>query len=133
MPKDVLIQQIKELTGKSTRHAALIARDQTAKATEALNMMQQADAGVEYFEWDTARDERVSTGPGGHKQLQGKIYKYGGYENYPVIDSDGNRGIPSERINCRCTALAVFLRPGWTMKQNKDGSYRPVKINEKSR
>lgn len=104
-----------------------IARDQTGKANEALNELSQRSAGIEFFEWRTAEDERVSTGYGGHKQLDGKIYKWGDVSNYPVIDSYGHRGLPHERVNCRCTALAVILRKGYEAKQNSDGSWRIIK------
>lgn len=107
-----------------------IARDQTAKANEALNYLEQKASGVEFFEWSAVMDNRVSRGKGGHAQLNGKIYKWGDEKNYPVIDSYGNRGIPSQRVNCRCTALAVFLEDGYEMKQNPDGSYSPSKIKE---
>ena len=112
----------------SDRRIKTIARDQTAKTNAALNYLEQQSAGVEYFRWKTAGDERVSTGKGGHKQLDGKIYRWGDEKNYPEIDSYGNRGLPSQRVNCRCVAQAVFLEEGWQMKQNPDGSYTPVKI-----
>ena len=104
-----------------------IARDQTAKTNEALNQIEQRSAGFEFFEWDTAQDERVSTGYGGHKQLQGKIYRWGDEANYPVIDSYGHRGLPAQRPNCRCTALPVVILKGYRAKQLSDGSYEIVK------
>lgn len=104
-----------------------IARDQTGKANEALNEFSQRSAGIEFFEWRTAEDERVSTGKGGHKQLNGKIYKWGDSEHYPIIDSYGHRGLPHQRVNCRCTALAVILRKDYEARQNSDGSWRIVK------
>ena len=100
-----------------------IARDQTAKFNEDLNETAMRDAGVEYFEWMTANDERVSTGYGGHKQLDGKIYKWGDRENYPVIDTYGNRGTPGERVNCRCSAIGVILRKDYEAKQTSDGDW----------
>ena len=107
-----------------------IARDQTAKTNAALNYLEQKSAGIEFFEWSAIMDNRVSRGKGGHAQLNGKIYKWGDDENYPVIDSYGNRGLPSQRVNCRCTALAVILKDGWEMRQNADGTYTPVKIRD---
>lgn len=104
-----------------------IARDQTGKANEALNELAQRSSGVEFFEWRTAEDERVSTGYGGHKQLDGKIYKWGDVAGYPVIDTYGHRGLPHQRVNCRCTALAVLLRKDYEAVRNSDGSYRIVK------
>ena len=107
-----------------------IARDQTAKTNAALNYLEQKSAGIEFFEWSAIMDNRVSRGKGGHAQLNGKIYKWGDEENYPVIDSYGNRGLPSQRVNCRCTALSVILKDGWDMRKNADGSYTAVKIKD---
>lgn len=104
-----------------------IARDQTAKANEALNELSQRSAGIEFFEWRTAQDERVSEGYGGHKQLNGKIYKWGDVEHYPIIDSYGHRGLPKERVNCRCTALGILLRKDYEARQLSDGSYEIVR------
>lgn len=105
-----------------------IARDQTAKATEAINVMMQRSAGAEYFEWSTSKDERVSTGYGGHKQLDGKIYRYDEPERYPIIDSYGNRGLPAQRVNCRCTALSVFITDGYRAQWSpSDECYKIVK------
>ena len=104
-----------------------IARDQTAKTDEALNELSQRSAGIQFFEWRTAQDERVSEGYGGHKQLYGKIYKWGDVEHYPIIDSYDHRGLPAQRVNCRCTALAVILRRDYEAKQLPDGSYEIIK------
>lgn len=104
-----------------------IARDQTSKANEAINYLQQKAAGIKYFQWRTAQDERVSTGYGGHKQLNGKIYKWDDDKHYPIIDSYGNRGIPSQRVNCRCVALPVMIKSGYHAEMLFDGSYKIVK------
>lgn len=100
-----------------------IARDQTAKLNENLNEMSQRDAGIEFFEWMTANDERVSTGYGGHKQLNGKIYKWGDTAHYPIIDTYGHRGTPAQRVNCRCSALPVVLRKDFVAKQTAQGDW----------
>ncbi|MDR0675811.1 MAG: phage head morphogenesis protein [Elusimicrobiota bacterium] len=103
------IQKTNELMTDS--RIKLIARDQSAKANQAMNMISQKAAGIEYFEWETAHDERVSKGKGGHKQLQGKIFKYGDTEDrLPIIDSYENHGLPAQRPNCRCTGLGVIVR-----------------------
>lgn len=100
-----------------------IARDQTAKLNENLNEMAMRDAGVEFFEWSTAHDERVSTGYGGHKQIDGKIFKWGDNAHYPVIDTYGNRGVPGQRVNCRCTARPVLLQKDFQARQTADGDW----------
>ena len=119
------LSRIKGMTDKRIKG---IARDQTAKFNADFNQLEQKNAGIKFFRWETARDERVSTGKGGHKQLEGKIYKWGDEKNYPVIDSYGHRGLPSQRPFCRCRAAAVILDDGWEMVQNPDGSYTPKKI-----
>lgn len=101
-----------------------ITNDQTEKANSILNEVTQRSAGIEFFEWSTAHDERVSTGKGGHKQLDGKIYKWGDTEHYPIIDAYGNRGTPqNNRPNCRCVAKAVILMKEYSAKQLSDGSW----------
>lgn len=114
-------------TDISKNRVKRIARDQTAKTNQALNELTQRAAGVKFFSWETAKDERVSTGYGGHKQLQGKIYKWGDTENYPIIDSYGHRGLPSQRVNCRCDSRPVFILKGYHAEQLEDGSYKVVK------
>ena len=122
-----------EQTLKSQKHIAQdrisrIARDQTAKTNQALNELAQREAGIKYFMWRTAQDERVSTGYGGHKQLNGKIYRWGDVENYPIIDSYGHRGTPAKRVNCRCIARPVWILNGYETKQLPDGSYKVVRV-----
>lgn len=122
---------LKTQQGIAQRRIKLIARDQTAKATEAVNILMQRAAGAEYFEWRTAKDERVSTGLGGHKQLEGKIYKYGEENRYPVVNVEHGkeiRGLPAQRPNCRCTALSVFIMDGYKPEwSNADECYRIVR------
>lgn len=81
----------------------------------------QAGKQKRLFRWITMRDEKVSTGPGGHKQLDGKIFDLDDPATYPVISSSGFKGLPhliedehgnvSEslifRPNCRCRAVPV--------------------------
>ena len=123
-----LENSLKTQTHISRDRIKRIARDQTAKTNQALNELEQIEAGVEYFKWTTAHDERVSTGYGGHKQLDGKIYKWGETERYPVIDSYGHKGLPSQRVNCRCDARAIFILEGYKAVWNADKeSYEVVK------
>jgi len=120
----VIQDYLKEQTDIATRRIKFIARDQTAKTMESLNKLSQEASGVRFFEWDTAKDERVSTGKGGHKQLDGKIYAWNEPNNLPIIDAEGNRGKPGDRPNCRCTSLSVILKKDYEAIQNPDGSYR---------
>lgn len=114
-----IIKALRVAGGITRRKAKLIARDQTAKALEALNFVKSQDLGLQYYKWLTSQDERVSTGKGGHKQLNGKIFKYDKPE--AIIDSYGNIGHPSQRVNCRCTAIGIFLEPNQKIRKAKDG------------
>lgn len=114
-------KQLRRQTDYSEKRIKLIARDQTAKTNGAMNEISQRSAGIKYFEWSTSKDERVSTGKGGHKQLEGKIYRWDEPERYPVIDSYGNRGTPTQRVNCRCVALPVIILDGYHAVWTGDG------------
>ncbi len=77
--------------------AKLIARDQTAKVNASLNSHRaRANGSIEYI-WKTSRDERVRSR---HRELESKKFKW----------SKGSAccGHPSDDVNCRCTARAVY-------------------------
>lgn len=112
-----------EITAKRIE---LIARDQTAKTNQSLNAISQQSAGIKYFMWKTAQDERVRDR---HRKLNNKIYKWGEYDRYPIIDDKGTRGIPAQAVNCRCNARAVWILKGYKAKQLPDGSYEIVREN----
>ena len=111
--------ELKRISDVSVSRARLIARDQTAKTIEQLNRTQQQELGIEYYIWETAQDERVSKGKGGHEQLNGIIFRYDTPE--AIIDSYGTKGHPGERVNCRCTSRGVFLEPNEKIVKRKNG------------
>ena len=113
------IAQIAEnIGGVSRLKAELIARDQTHKATTNYAMARASSLGFDYYVWDTSHDERVSTGKGGHKQLQGRIYRYD--KDTAIVDSYGNVGHCGSRVNCRCVPLTLMLEPNQKLKLVKD-------------
>jgi len=90
--------------GQSTKkRAALIARDQTSKATTAINRTRMQGLGIKKFEW-------LHSGGGKeprplHEALSGQIFDL---DNPPVIDErTGERGLPGQLINCRCRMVPV--------------------------
>lgn len=98
-----LIPWLREQTGVTERRAKLIATDQTHKAYSGLNRGRMEAAGIESFEW-------VHSGGGlhprkRHQAMSGNIYRF---DNLPVIEDDGTRGIPGQAINCRCTMVPVL-------------------------
>lgn len=118
LDRQMIMQNIKTIEGISFRRARTIARDQTHKALQNIAQAQAQSAGFEFYIWETSRDERVSKGYGGHRQLQGRIYKYS--EASAVINSYGDKGHPSTRPNCRCVMLPYVPEAGEQLKLVKD-------------
>lgn len=127
---EALNKQIKVISKVSKKRAKTIARDQVAKTIESYHMSRSKDLGFEYYVWNTILDERTSTGKGGHRILNNRIYRYD--NPTAIIDSYGNLGKPSQRVNCRCTGTALILQPGEIVKKVKDninGDYYIVLTN----
>jgi HK97 family phage portal protein len=99
---------------RSTR----IAQTEIIGSTNEGQLMAWIDAGVEYKEWITARDEKVRDS---HRRMEGKIIKSSEY--FHLVDfktgnqcdlsvpGDASTGAPAEFvINCRCTPIAVHKK-----------------------
>lgn len=86
-------------TGMAKRHADLIANDQTGTIISQLNAYRAKSAGAEKYLWRSMEDRRVRPK---HRELDGKIFKYG--------DPNGgdNGELPGEPIRCRCLAEPIF-------------------------
>ena len=125
-----LIKNLKRIKGVSKDRAVFIARDQIHKAVESFKQVQNTALGIEYYEWLTADDERVSSGPGGHRQNNHRIFKYG--SNEAIISHSNKRGFyygkPGDRPNCRCIAVGVILDTDEKIIKSPDGyGYKVVK------
>ena len=77
--------------------ARLIARDQTAKFNDSLSQLRMLNAGIEEYEWLTARDDRVRRT---HKANDGKTFRN---DTPPPIT-----GHPGHDVNCRCIRQPVI-------------------------
>lgn len=88
----------------SQRRAKNIALDQTRKTYNAINKGRMQNAGVDSFEW-------IHTGGGQkprpeHQEMSGNVYRF---DDPPVIvPKTGERGIPGQAINCRCTMRPIL-------------------------
>lgn len=100
-----ITRKIQEATGVSRRRARFIARDQTSKLTGEINERRQRQAGVKYFRWRTAQDQRVGDD---HRRAANRRTKFG--KGIYRWDRPPPEGIPgsSTRPNCRCYAVPVF-------------------------
>lgn len=114
----------------SARRIKLIARDQTAKTNQALNMLSQKSAGIKFFMWKTAGDERVSAE---HRKLDGKIYAWNEPQYYPIIDAYGHRGIPSQRPNCYHKDTEVLTADGFKYIKDVEVGEKIATINPETR
>lgn len=118
-----LIKNLKRIKGVSKDRAVFIARDQIHKAVESFKQVQNTALGIEYYEWLTADDERVSDGIGGHAQNNHRIFKYG--SNEAIISHSNKRGYyygkPGDRPNCRCIAVGVILDTDEKIIRSPDG------------
>ena len=122
--REQIYRLAKTYQGISNRRAKTIARDQTQKAVSSFTQARAEQLGFEYYEWVTAGDERVSKE---HYHLNGRVYRY----DTPTakIDSYGNVGHPSQRVNCRCIAVSVIMdnKKAHKVKDAKYGDYYVIK------
>lgn len=91
--------------GVTKRRAALIARDQTSKATTAINRARMQGLGVKKFKWLHSMGGKEPR-PLHKYELNGNVYSF---DDLPVIDeATGERGLPGQLINCRCRMVPVI-------------------------
>lgn len=116
--RGAIVAELHRISEATDRRIRLIARDQTAKATEAYSRARALDSNFTHYTWKTSHDERVSTGKGGHEQLDNRIYSY--TDPTAIIDAYGMIGHPAQRPNCRCHGSPLFLKVGQELKLIKD-------------
>lgn len=89
--------------GVQSRRAKNIAIDQTHKAYGGLNAERMKRVGIGKYEW---RHSGGGLHPRPlHQSYAGRIFSF---DKPPVIDEHtGERGIPGQAINCRCTMVPV--------------------------
>ncbi len=128
-----LVKNLSRIKDVNENRAEFIARDQIHKAVEGFKQVENSALGIEYYEWLTAEDERVSEGIGGHRQNNKRIFRYG--SNEAIISYSSKRGFyygkPGDRPNCRCVAIGVIPDIDEKIVKSKDGyGYEIVKRDE---
>ena len=99
-----LVPALQQYEGQTHRRAKNIALDQTRKAYNSINKGRMQALGVKKFMWH-------HSGGGAHPRedhvdMDGEIFSF---DNLPVIDQrTGERGIPGQAPNCKCTMSPVF-------------------------
>jgi SPP1 gp7 family putative phage head morphogenesis protein len=105
-----LVPALEKYDGMTQKRARNIALDQTRKAYSNLNYERMDKVGVKQFQW-------IHSGGGAHPrplhvEMDGKIYPM---DDLPVIDEDtGEKGLPAQLPNCRCTMAPVIQFAGET-------------------
>ncbi len=99
-----LVPALEKYEDVTHRRAKNIALDQTRKVYNSINKGRMQALGVEQFMWH-------HSGGGAHPRedhiaMDGEIFSF---DKLPVIDDrTGERGIPGQAPNCRCTMSPVF-------------------------
>jgi len=99
-----LTPALEQYEGQTHRRAQNIALDQTRKAYNSINRGRMQSIGVKKFQWH-------HSGGGAHPredhmEMDGNIYSF---DELPVVDKKtGERGIPGQAPNCKCTMSPVF-------------------------
>jgi SPP1 gp7 family putative phage head morphogenesis protein len=99
---ETLARDIEQRFEISTRHAELIARDQTNKLNSRISQGRMAAAGITTYRWTTAGDERVRPL---HDDLDGEVFDF---DDPPVTNDDGDTNNPGEDYQCRCVAFPIL-------------------------
>ena len=82
--------------------AKFLAQNETSIVLSEIKKVQYQEMGSIGFTWNTILDNRERPL---HHQLNGKFFTW---DNLPIIDEKGNRGLPGQTYNCRCGLTPVF-------------------------
>lgn len=96
-PAASIISELRKIGIQTQKRARLIARDQTQKLNSIITQSRQEALGIEEYEWQTSRDERVRES---HRRNNGRIFRW----DTPPDET----GHPGEDIQCRCVALPII-------------------------
>lgn len=107
---DVMVKRLKRLYPKAANRAAIIARDQSNKATAVMVRARQMDLGIEDAIWKHSHGGKTPRPQ--HVKADGRRYKIA--EGCPIPNEKGELEYiqPGEKINCRCVSRPVL--PGLT-------------------
>lgn len=103
---ETLARDIEARFGIATRHAELIARDQTNKLNSRISQQRMVAAGITSYRWTTAGDERVRPM---HDDLDGEEFEF---DDPPVTNDNGDTNNPGEDYQCRCVPFPILPELG---------------------
>jgi SPP1 gp7 family putative phage head morphogenesis protein len=99
-----LIPALEKYEGMTHRRAHNMAIDQTRKAYNNVSRDKMQTLGVEEYVWNHSGGSNQPRED--HIEMDGETFRF---DAPPVIDkATGERGIPGQAINCRCTMTPIF-------------------------
>ena len=99
-----LEEELRALQDRLGTRAAMIARTESASASNAARTEQYKAAGIAQHEWASAGDDLVREG----HDIDGELAVVGEVFTNGLRHPGDPRGAPGNTINCRCTTLAVI-------------------------
>lgn len=95
-----LDKQFSKRRGQSKRYIKNMTGGESRKVYNNINLSKMASLGVNCFEWvetyQAAEPRHL------HIELSGQIFFF---DNLPVIDEEGNRGLPGDAYYCHCIMI----------------------------
>lgn len=99
---DAISEMLQKEYGFAQKKADFLAQNETSIMLAEYKKVTYQKMGFQKFRWSTIMDGKERER---HKELNGKIFSY---DNPPVIDEYGNRGLPGQTYNCRCEAIPIM-------------------------
>ena len=93
---DYVQKMLEKEFGMAKRKAKFLARNETSIMLAEYRKTEYQKIGINHFIWSTTMDGREREL---HEKLDGTTWSF---NNPPVIDEKGTRGLPGETYNCRC-------------------------------
>lgn len=106
-----IAKDIQKQYGTTKSRARLIARDQVGKLNGDLTKKRQSSLGIQYYTWESSRDERVRPS---HDDMQGKLCRW---DDPTVYSDDGG-----QTWKKRSSIGGVQLHPGYDYQCRCSGS-----------
>lgn len=122
---ETIAKNLRRRLPQLTRHkAALIARTETGKASEALTRARSEDIGVSWYQWSTVEDGRVRSS---HRLMDKVLVAWNdppSPEALAHVHSTLGRYNAGSAPNCRCTAFPLISldQVSWPCRVYRSGS-----------
>ncbi len=122
---DTVLKMLETEYGIMGRKAKFWARNETSLMLAEYKKTTYQEMGFDKFIWKTILDGRERER---HKHLNNKIFSY---DNPPVIDDNGNVGLPGQTYNCRCQAIP-YSDDNPFIKTRTDKNGQKIAMNAKN-